>query len=68
MSEKRTPPPPALPPSFSIKENSCLFHKGEIQGEIYECPSCKSKYCMECARKAKTEGKHCVKCKQLILF
>ncbi|MHA1294334.1 MAG: hypothetical protein ACTSQJ_16950 [Promethearchaeota archaeon] len=68
MSEKKTPPPPSLPPSFKIQENFCLFHKGDIQGEVYICPKCKSKYCKECAIKAKSEGKTCIKCKQLILF
>jgi len=68
MNEKKEPPPPILPPSIEIKEDFCLFHKGEIQGEIYICPACKTKYCMECAKRARDERKLCVKCKQLILM
>ncbi|MFX1313764.1 MAG: hypothetical protein ACFFHD_14330 [Promethearchaeota archaeon] len=68
MSEKKVPPPPVLPPSIEIKNNFCLFHKGEIQGEIYTCPSCKTNYCMECAKKARDEKKLCIKCKQLVLI
>lgn len=68
MNDKKAPPPPMLPPSFKMKENFCLLHKGDIQGEIYTCPACKTKYCMECAKKARHEGKLCVKCKQLILM
>lgn len=68
MSEKKVPPPPVLPPSIEIKNNFCLFHKGEIQGEIYTCPSCKTNYCMECAKKARDEKKLCIKCKQLVLM
>ena len=65
--KKKIPPPPAFPPSMNIKENTCLFHKGQLQGDIYTCPSCKTNYCLECAKKAKAEKKNCVKCKQLIL-
>ena len=66
---KKIPPPPDLPPnSVKLKENYCFFHKGDIQDEHYICPSCNTKYCLECARKAKSEGKKCVKCKQLILI
>ncbi|MDX1797322.1 MAG: hypothetical protein R3255_01620 [Candidatus Lokiarchaeia archaeon] len=68
MSDKKVPPPPLLPPRFTIKENFCLFHKGEISGEVYTCPNCKTKFCLECAEKAKNEGKLCVKCKHLILM
>ena len=60
------PPPPAMPPSISIKKDFCLFHKGDLSEDQYTCPSCKTKYCLECAKKAKSEGKYCVKCKQLI--
>ncbi|MFX0000212.1 MAG: hypothetical protein ACFE9Q_15350 [Candidatus Hodarchaeota archaeon] len=67
MSDKKIPPPPTLPPSFKIKDNFCLFHKGEIQGETYTCPTCKSVYCLECAKKARVEAKLCIKCKQLII-
>jgi hypothetical protein len=67
MSDKKIPAPPKMPPKdFKIKKNFCLFHKGELQGEIYTCPSCKTKYCLSCAEKAKKEGKKCIKCKQLI--
>ncbi|MFW9939616.1 MAG: hypothetical protein ACFFFT_01150 [Candidatus Thorarchaeota archaeon] len=68
MNNKKTPPPPVLPPSIKIDENFCLLHKGEIQGEIYTCPSCKTKYCMECAEIANQEAKLCIKCKHLILL
>lgn len=68
MNNKRTPPPPVLPPSININENFCLLHKGDIQGDVYTCPVCKTKYCMKCAEKAKNEAKLCVKCKRLILI
>ena len=68
MSEKKVPPPPALPPTIGIKENYCRFHKGDLQGDLYTCPSCKEKYCLECAKKAKSEGKKCIKCQQLIFI
>ena len=69
MSEKNTPPPPVLPPSLpKVKDNFCLFHRGEIKGEYYQCKACKTKYCLECAKKAKAEGKKCIKCKQLIFL
>ena len=36
MNEKKLPPPPVLPPSYQkIKENFCLFHKGNLKDEIY---------------------------------
>jgi len=68
MSNKNLPPPPVLPPTIKISEQFCLFHKGNIRGEIYICPKCKSKYCLECAKKAMNEGKSCIKCKQIILL
>ncbi|MGV9173669.1 MAG: hypothetical protein ACOC44_08120 [Promethearchaeia archaeon] len=69
MSEKKMPPSPTLPPeSEKVPDNFCLFHKGEISGEIYECPTCHTKYCLTCAQKAKSEGKKCIKCKQVILL
>ena len=67
MSDKKVPPPPVLPPSVSLSENFCLFHKGDIKGVVYSCASCKTKYCLKCAQKAKEEGKLCIKCKSLIL-
>ena len=67
MNDKKQPPPPMLPPnSVKIKQNFCLFHRGDIKGDIYQCKACKTNYCLECAKKAKTEGKKCVKCRQLI--
>lgn len=68
MSNKKIPPPPRLPPSIKVNENFCLLHKGEIEGEIYICPKCKTKYCMKCAEKAQEEANLCIKCKQLILL
>ena len=69
MTDKKTPPPPSLPPStFKVDENFCLFHKGPIQADTYTCPTCKTNYCSECAKKAKSEKKSCVKCKQLLLL
>ena len=69
MADKKKPPPPIMPPSsVKITENFCLFHKGDIEGDIYQCNTCKTKYCLECARKAKEEGKKCIKCKQLIFI
>ena len=67
MSDRKAPPPPTLPPSVKIAESFCLLHKGDIQGEIYTCPSCKTNYCLDCSKKAKTEKKLCIKCKKLIL-
>ena len=67
MNVKKTPPPPSLPPSIEIKDNFCLFHKGDIRGEIYTCPTCKTKYCLECAKKARLEAKLCIKCKHLVM-
>ena len=69
MTDKKNPSPPIMPPSsVKIMENFCLFHRGDIKGDIYQCNACKSKYCFECAKKAKAEGKKCVKCKQLIFI
>ena len=68
MSDKKVPPPPIFPPSVKVKENFCLFHKGEIEGEEYTCPSCKTTYCLDCAKKVKLEGKFCIKCKQIIIL
>ncbi|MFX0002995.1 MAG: hypothetical protein ACFE9C_02395 [Candidatus Hodarchaeota archaeon] len=66
MSDKQIPPPPILPPTITLNEKLCLFHKGDINGEIYICPSCHTKYCLECAKKAEKEGKLCIKCKHLV--
>ena len=68
MSEKKLPPGPNLPPKTTLRENYCLFHKGDITGELYTCPSCKTTYCLSCAKKAKEEKRTCVKCKQLIFL
>ena len=68
MRKRKLPPPPILPPPFTIKENFCLLHKGDIQGAIYTCRICKSKYCLVCAEKAQAEAKLCVKCKHLIII
>ena len=29
-----------MPPPIEIKKDFCLFHKGQIKGEIYECKKC----------------------------
>jgi len=68
MNNKKLPPPPNLPPNFTVSEKFCLLHKGELSEEKYTCPKCKTVYCLNCAKKAKIEGKSCVKCKQLILL
>ncbi|MFX0071403.1 MAG: hypothetical protein ACFFAO_09970 [Candidatus Hermodarchaeota archaeon] len=69
MSDKNLPPPPKLPPNnLKIEDNFCLFHKGPLKKKIYKCPNCNTKYCLECAKKAKAEGKKCIKCKQLIFL
>ena len=69
MSNKKLPPPPILPPKYEkVEENFCLFHKGDLRGEIYQCTACKTKYCLECAKIAKKEGEKCVKCKQIIFL
>ncbi len=62
-NEKQIPPPPEMPPPIEIKKDFCLFHKGQIKGEIYECKKCSQLYCLECAKKASLEGKSCIKCK-----
>ena len=68
MNEKKIPSAPVFPPSVRIKENFCLFHKGDIEGEIYTCPSCKTQYCLECAKKVKQARRACIKCKQMIII
>ncbi len=65
MSQKKVPPPPSMPPSVKVKENFCLLHKGDLKEPTYVCRACKTKYCLECAKKAKAEKKTCVKCKSL---
>jgi hypothetical protein len=66
MDNKRSPPPPTLPPKIEISKDFCLFHKGKIEGNRYTCPRCKTEYCLNCALKAKKERKSCIKCKQMI--
>jgi len=68
MSDKKLPPPPALPPSFTASSKFCLFHKGDLSEDIYTCPKCKTTYCLECAKKAQTDRKLCIKCKQIVLL
>ena len=68
MSDKKLPPPPALPPSFTASSKFCLFHKGALSEDIYTCPKCKTIYCLECAKKAQVERKSCIKCKQIVLL
>lgn len=68
MDNKKLPPPPELPPNVKISKNYCLFHKGEIIGNIYTCPRCKTNYCSTCANEARLKGIPCVKCKQLVLM
>ena len=67
MNNNKIPPPPVLPPSFKVNENFCLLHRGNIEGEIFTCPKCKTNYCLKCAQKANAEVKLCVKCKKLII-
>lgn len=66
MNDIDPPPPPALPPKYTISSDFCLFHKGKIRGNRYTCPRCKTQYCYTCALQAKKEGRLCIKCKQLI--
>jgi len=68
MNDKKIPPPPVLPPNIDLKDNYCLFHKGEIVGNVYTCPKCKTKYCMNCALEARARGISCIKCKQIVLI
>ncbi|MFX0023181.1 MAG: hypothetical protein ACFE9S_12715 [Candidatus Hermodarchaeota archaeon] len=68
MDNKKVPPPPVLPPTITLNENFCLIHKGDIKGDFYTCPNCRTNYCIECAEKAKKEGKLCIKCKHLVLI
>jgi len=66
--EKKLPPPPVMPPSFKIKKDFCLFHKGPITEEIYKCSNCGQSYCLGCAKNAINEGKTCIKCKSPIFL
>ena len=50
MNDKKIPPP-SLPPSFTVSDSLCLFHKGDLSEDIYICPKCKTTYCLECAKK-----------------
>ncbi len=68
MSNKKLPPPPALPPSFTASSKFCLFHKGDLSEDIYTCPKYKTTYCLECAKKAQIVRKSCIKCKQIVLL
>ena len=37
MNDKKLPPPPVLPPRYQkVKEDFCLFHKGNLKDEIEE--------------------------------
>ncbi len=40
----------------------CMIHKGKIQGVIYVCPKCSSKYCLNCAKALMSRGEHCWVC------
>ncbi len=40
----------------------CMIHKGKIQGVIYLCPKCSSKYCINCAKTLMGRGEHCWVC------
>jgi parallel beta-helix repeat protein len=42
----------------------CLVHKGDITGNIYLCPNCKSFYCDRCARVLKLKDEKCWYCKE----
>ena len=68
MSDKKLPPPPVLPLSFTASSKFCLFHKGDLSEDIYTCPKCKTTYCLECAKKAQTGRKSCIKCKQIVFL
>ncbi|MHA1148456.1 MAG: hypothetical protein ACTSR8_09435 [Promethearchaeota archaeon] len=68
MSNRKIPPPPTMPPSIQLSKSICLFHKGPLSSERYTCPTCKTQYCVNCAKKAKSEKKTCLKCKQLIFI
>ncbi len=45
------------------KEIICLIHKGPISGaNIYLCPSCKTYYCLNCAKALRSRGEKCWAC------
>ncbi len=68
MNDKKITPSPSLPPSFTVSDNLCLFHKGDFSEDIYTCLKYKSIYCLKCAKKAQADRKSCVKCKQIVLL
>ena len=68
MSDQKIPLPPTLTPTFTASVNFCLFHKGDLSEDIYTCLKCKTIYCLECAKKAQTDRKSCIKCKQIVLL
>ena len=40
----------------------CLVHRGNISGEVYVCPKCKSFYCKKCASVLMVKGEQCWSC------
>ncbi|MFX1301998.1 MAG: FG-GAP repeat domain-containing protein [Promethearchaeota archaeon] len=40
----------------------CIVHRGEIDGFIYLCPHCNTRYCMKCAIILKEKGDKCWVC------
>ncbi len=44
------------------KEFICVVHKGNIDGNIYLCPQCKTLYCERCAKALREKGEKCWSC------
>jgi hypothetical protein len=44
----------------------CLVHKGEIDGAVYICPTCKSYYCFRCAKALRKKKENCWACENEI--
>ena len=43
---------------------NCIVHKGPVEGtNVYICPSCKTFYCVRCAKAVKKSGDKCWTCK-----
>ena len=40
----------------------CIVHRGEIDGFIYLCPHCNTRYCMKCAIILREKGDKCWAC------
>ncbi len=64
----KLPPKPKAPAPVPLSKGLCLFCKQAVGPNPYICPSCKQEYHRECALKAKSEGKNCKKCGQVMML